>query len=204
MSSNANSQNWEHKKRTLLEYEAGINTYDRLYSAEQEEKYKRCSKYLNDLSGKTILDCGCGTGTLIAQLSRRGGFFIGVDYSKAMLKLAQTKNRSVVNVDLVRADADNLPLKSASISQLLSFTMLGNMPRIERTLSEFSRVVCESGQIVLSFSKKNIKIDEVLRRMEEASILPCESIDDEDLKDSIVIGEKRTKGRMGLQCLRLS
>jgi ubiquinone/menaquinone biosynthesis C-methylase UbiE len=203
MDCQTNDQIWDHKKRILLEYEAGVDTYDRLYSDEQDKKYKRCSKHLDDLSGKTVLDCGCGTGTLIAQLSRQSGFFIGVDYSQAMLKLARKKNRSANNVDFVRADADNLPIKSASISQLLSFTMLGNMPKIESTLLEFSRVVRESGQIVLSFSKKNIDVDEVLRHMKEASILPCESIDDEDLKDWIVVGEKRTEGRPSSQCLCL-
>jgi len=196
MSEKINDQYWRKKKRALVGYEAGIGMYDRLYGEEQDKKYKRCSQYLDGASGKAVLDCGCGTGTLLAQLSRQGGFFVGVDYSWAMLRLAQKRDGSADNVELICADADNLPFRSASFDRVVSFTMLGNMPKIGRTLREFRRVVRDSGQIVLSFSKKNTKADEVLRCMKNASVRLKEFIDDEDLKDWIAVGEKSSEAAL--------
>jgi len=174
----------------LAGYEAGFGAYDMLYGEEQKKKFERCSRYLDEMSGKVVLDCGCGTGTLLTLLSEKSGLLIGVDYSRAMLRLTWERTRSAENVDLVCADADNLPFKSASFDQVVSFTMLGNMPEIGRTLREFGRVARDSAQIVLSFTKKNIKADEVLRCMENISVRLREFIDDEHLKDWIAIGEK--------------
>ena len=197
MSNHVSDQQWRKKKRALVGYEAGISTYDRLYGEEQEKKYERCSRYLDGTSGKVVLDCGCGTGTLLARLSGQGGFFVGVDYSRAMLKLAQKRAVSADNVDLICADADNLPFKSASFDRVVSFTMLGNMPEIGRALREFGRVARDSGQIVLSFSKKNVKADEVLRCMENASVSLREFRDDEDLKDWVAVGERSSGATAG-------
>ena len=97
------------------------------------------------------------------------------------------------NVDLICADADNLPFKSATFDRVVSFTMLGNLPEIGETLREFGRVARDSGQIVLSFSKKNVRADEVLRHMENASVSLRELIDDEDLKDWIAVGERSSE-----------
>jgi len=193
MSNQTSDQHWRQKKRALVGYEAGIGTYDRLYGEEQEKKYERCSRYLDGASGKVVLDCGCGTGTLLTWLSGQGGFFVGVDYSKAMLKLARKRAVLADNVDLICADADNLPFKSASFDRVVSFTMLGNMPEIGRTLREFGRVSRDSAQIVLSFAKRNVKADEVLRCMVNASVRLREFVDDEDLKDWVAVGERSSE-----------
>ncbi len=190
MDSRISDQYWEHKKRALTGYEAGFGTYDQLYGEEQEKKYERCSPYLNGLSDKVVLDCGCGTGTALKRLFGQGGFFVGVDYSRAMLKLAWERVRLADNVDLVCADADSLPFKSAAFDQVISFTMLGNMPEMGRTLCEFMRVARDSAQIVLSLGKKNVKADDVLRFIERASIRLKEFVDDDDIKDWIAVGEK--------------
>lgn len=196
MGDKISDQYWRQKKRALVGYEAGIGTYDRLYGEEQEKKYERCSRYLDGVSGKVVLDCGCGTGTLLTRLSGQDGFFVGVDYSKAMLKLARKTAGSAADVDLICADADNLPFKSAAFDRVVCFTMLGNMPEIGRTLREFGRVARDSAQIVLSFNRKNVKADEVLRCMENASVHPREFIDDEDIKDWIAVGEKSSEAAL--------
>jgi len=193
MRDNISDEYWSQKRRALVGYETGIDTYDRLYSEEQMKKYERCSRYLSGMSGKMVLDCGCGTGTLLSLLSGQGGFFVGVDYSTAMLKLARKRDGLADNVDLICADADNLPFKSASFDRVLSFTMLGNMPEMRRTLRELGRVAGDSAQILLSFVKKNVRADEVLGYIERASVRLREFIDDEDLKDWIAVGEKSSE-----------
>jgi len=188
-----NDQYWEHKKRTLAGYEAGSGTYDMLYGEEQEKKYERCSRYLRGVAGKLVLDCGCGTGTLLRRFFGQHGFFVGVDYSRAMLKLAQKRVGPARDVALVCADADSLPFKSATFDRVVSFTMLGNMPEMERTLRELGRVARDSAQIVLSFAKKNVEADQVLRLMKVTSVRPRDLVDDEDLKDWVAVGEKTSE-----------
>ena len=44
---------------------------------------------LGDISGKSVLDAGCGTGTLAAEAARRGASVLGVDADENMLKTAR-------------------------------------------------------------------------------------------------------------------
>ena len=44
---------------------------------------------LGDISGKSVLDAGCGTGTLAAEAARRGANVLGVDADENMLKTAR-------------------------------------------------------------------------------------------------------------------
>ncbi len=43
----------------------------------------------NDLSGKRLLDAGCGTGTLAVEAARRGAHVVAIDLSPTLVKLAR-------------------------------------------------------------------------------------------------------------------
>lgn len=61
--------------------------------------------------GMTLLDIGCGTGHIIAQLasSHRGVFFCGLDISPAMVNRARYHTRNYGTVSVLEADGLNLP-----------------------------------------------------------------------------------------------
>ncbi|MCU0939566.1 MAG: magnesium protoporphyrin IX methyltransferase [Burkholderiaceae bacterium] len=46
----------------------------------------------NDLSGKRLLDAGCGTGTLAVEAARRGAHVVAIDLSPTLVKLARERN----------------------------------------------------------------------------------------------------------------
>lgn len=186
-------ERWTYKKRALAGYEAGSTAYDGLYLEEQERKYRRSLAYLHQRAGGLLLDCGCGTGMLLAQMLGRSGVLVGVDYSKAMLGLARRRVGTAANVGLICGDAECLPFRSGVFDQVVSFTMLGNVPDLPAAIQEMTRVGRDSAQILLSFVKKNIEPDEVLRFLNEESLSLKEFIDDIDLSDWIVIGEKKTR-----------
>lgn len=193
MKGQPDDQYWDYKRQALAGYEAGSATYDGLYLEEQEKKYERCSRYLTADGGRLVLDCGCGTGILLARLTEWQGIFVGVDYSKAMLRLAQKRVELKRNVGLVCADADYLPFKSKVFDKIVSFTMLGNLLRLDTAIREMARVTRDSALIVLSFVKKNLRVNKVLEALEKESVSMKEFIDDAESKDWMVIGQRTSR-----------
>ncbi len=61
--------------------------------------------------GMTMLDIGCGTGHIIAQIApvQHSTFFFGVDISPAMTRRAQGRTKKYENVSIILGDGLNLP-----------------------------------------------------------------------------------------------
>ena len=45
----------------------------------------------DDLTGKTVLDAGCGTGVIAIELAHRGAHVVAVDLSRSLIELAQER-----------------------------------------------------------------------------------------------------------------
>ena len=128
-----------------------------------------------DLAGPapsdTIVDVGCGNGTYLAELARRGfaGRALGVDLSLGMLTAARgllaaagTSNaRESANlaapaaepmprpVALANADATALPLRDGVADLALAPHMLYHVPEPADALRELRRVIRPRGRVVL-------------------------------------------------------
>ena len=48
-----------------------------------------------EVRGKCVLDAGCGTGYLTAQLAERGAEATGVDFSERMIQIAQEQHPGI-------------------------------------------------------------------------------------------------------------
>jgi ubiquinone/menaquinone biosynthesis C-methylase UbiE len=74
---------------------------------------------LVDVSPRSVLDLGCGTGQLTRRLVERfpNALVIGVDYSAGML--AEAARRVEGRAALFRADAQALPLRRASVDVIV-------------------------------------------------------------------------------------
>jgi SAM-dependent methyltransferase len=119
----------------------------------------------------TIVDVGCGNGTYLAELARRGfaGRVLGVDLSLGMLTAARglltaagTSNaRESANlaapadepmpmpVALANADATALPLRDGVADLALAPHMLYHVPEPADALRELRRVIRPGGRVVL-------------------------------------------------------
>jgi SAM-dependent methyltransferase len=93
-----------------------------------------------------VLELGCGTGRLLAPLSRAGRSLIGIDRSPAMLEIARRKIRRLrVRPVLVRGDVTQLPLASGSVHAVIGPYGLLQSLVTERDLDA---ALCETARVL--------------------------------------------------------
>jgi len=104
--------------------------------------------------GETVLDVGCGTGTL-ALVAKRAvgpeGAVSGVDASSEMLARATKKaRRAGLEVAFSRAPAQDLPYQDAEFDAVFSTLMLHHLPRGSRgeCATEIARVLKPGGRVL--------------------------------------------------------
>jgi SAM-dependent methyltransferase len=98
-------------------------------------------------SGQRVLELGCGNGKTLAVLSSHDIEVVGIDFSISSLRLCQ--RRSSTNVDLVQANAVDLPFKDGSFHVVLCHHMLEHLYHEERrkAAEEITRVLCPNGSL---------------------------------------------------------
>lgn len=105
-------------------------------------------KYSLSLSD-TILDAGCGYGLRSIEISREVGCrIISIDLSLRCLKSINSQ-RSKYNIDIIRADLQNLPLIDKAFDTVVSGDVLEHIPNVSKTLKEFYRVTKKMGLVFL-------------------------------------------------------
>jgi ubiquinone/menaquinone biosynthesis C-methylase UbiE len=102
--------------------------------------------------GAAVLDLGCGAGLDSLIASGRvgpGGRVAGVDFSQAMLEQARRGARAAgtENVVFCRADAERLPLPSASVEVALANGIFNLNPARECIFRELARVLRKGGTV---------------------------------------------------------
>ncbi|GIH78685.1 class I SAM-dependent methyltransferase [Planobispora longispora] len=138
---------------------SAFNDYDRLaegYAAENENNllnayYERPAmlELAGDVTGRRILDAGCGAGPLFAALRDRGAVVTGVDASAGMLELA--RRRLGADADLRVADlADPLPFPDGAFDDVVASLVLHYLEDWGPTLTEFRRVLRPGGRLLVS------------------------------------------------------
>jgi SAM-dependent methyltransferase len=86
------------------------------------------------LSGRLVLDAGCGMGRHARQLAPFAGRVVAVDFSRAIDQAA--KNMSELpNVDCIQADLLALPLADATFDFIYSLGVLHHLANTERALA---------------------------------------------------------------------
>jgi ubiquinone/menaquinone biosynthesis C-methylase UbiE len=103
------------------------------------------------LTGQTILDCGCGYGRLLGELTQNGyRNIVGADFSDGMLRKCRQLSPGLT---LVQADAETLPFMDGSFDAVLLFAVLTSMPFKDQQRALFSgvqRILRRGGLIYIS------------------------------------------------------
>lgn len=103
-----------------------------------------------DVKGLRVLDAGCGTGYLVAQLHAKGAQVTGVDLSERMIQIARSQHPGIdFRVDSV---GELHTISGAQFDLIVSNYVLMDLPDLDGALANFARVLRPGGAAVVVFS----------------------------------------------------
>jgi len=132
-------------------YNAIAGGYDVLYREEQLKKWE-AAKRLIEFSGKDlVLDVGCGTGFITAEIAKLVKEVVAIDISDKMIDNAICAK----NIKYLVASAEKLPFKDKSFDKVISFTVLQDIENKDDALKEMGRVCKNTLLITVQKRGKN-------------------------------------------------
>lgn len=166
-------KNPEEKSKTIDQYNASAQFYDRRYDKIQKQKY---DLILDDFSNKfnVILDAGCGTGLFFTYLVQEHpsnfneGMFVGLDISWNMIREFNLKTLSSMEkyqkrTHLILGDLECLPFRDQVFSQVFSLTTLQNLGDEYQGIQELIDTSKEGAQIGISRLNKEVNAPEMTK-----------------------------------------
>ena len=137
--------------------------YDLLNDLQSFGLHRRWKRRVIELaavqSGNRALDLCCGTGDLALALARCGADVTGVDFSPAMLEIAEARRQrnfksQISNLKFMRGDALQTSFPDASFDIVTVGYGLRNLTSWEKGLAEMHRVARPGARlVVLDFGK---------------------------------------------------
>lgn len=107
--------------------------------------------------GDKILDLACGQGFFSRVLSGLGALVTGVDIGKELIELA--KEKSPKEIRFLNSSADDLKiLKDKEFDKVICVLAMQNIENMQKTISETSRALKNSGSFYLILNHPFIRI----------------------------------------------
>ena len=96
-----------------------------------------------------VLDCGCGTGPMIAILSEKypKKHYTGLDLTPEMIEKAKQKN--LTNAEFVVGDCENLPFADNSFDVVICTNSFHHYPNPQAFFDSVYRVLRKGGRLIL-------------------------------------------------------
>ena len=135
----------------LLESKEGYNLYaaqynnDVVYLNTFEEN--KVLEFMGNLTNKTALDLGCGTGRLIQDLLNSGADVTAIDVSEEMINIAKNK---FPKIKTEIADVNKLPFKDGSFDFVVASFLIVHLRDLTTTFDEVYRILKDGGEFVLT------------------------------------------------------
>jgi len=177
---------WKEKRKVMQSYDITAEMYEERYSDEQQRKYKKALEKVN-ISGKALLDVGCGSGLFFREVSKDAMIVVGVDISLRLLLKAKEQAMAFPNASFLQADADHLPFKKECFDDVFVFTVIQNMPKPNETLKELRRVVKTVGRVVITGLKKAFPFEKFMNILENSGLQVTAFVDDKDVNCYIAV-----------------
>ncbi len=148
-------------QRVRAMFSAIAPSYDlnnRLHSLWRDQAWRRAAvKMAQVRPGDRLLDVACGTGDLTLAFARRlrrlaplmPGQITGLDFTLAMLPLAQRKQPASMPIGWINGDAMALPVRDGSVDVVSIAFGIRNVASPARAMQEFFRVLRPGGRLVI-------------------------------------------------------
>jgi ubiquinone/menaquinone biosynthesis C-methylase UbiE len=169
---------WKDKRKVMQRYDVTAEMYDERYAVEQKGKFRKALVNVN-VDGASVLDVGCGSGLFFKEVAAQADMVVGVDVSRKLLLKAKEQTSAFGNVSILQADADHLPFKDRFFDAVFAFTVLQNMPKPSKTLSELKRIVKFGGRVVVTGLKKAFPLNQFMDVLENSGLKLAAFVDEE-------------------------
>jgi ubiquinone/menaquinone biosynthesis C-methylase UbiE len=117
----------------------------------EERRLKRTVQLLDRGANEPVLELGCGAGHVLARFDEPR---IGVEISPTML--SKSRSRLGPGTSLLRADVEQLPVRSGSVTSLVCTEVIEHVVHPERLLAEIERVLAPQGRAVITFPNESL------------------------------------------------
>lgn len=105
---------------------------------------------IGDVTGRRILDAGCGDGVLVCRLASLGADATGIDADPAMVAAARARaDAAGIEVRITESRLERLPFPDGSFDVVVAVTVLCFVPDAAGGLRELARVLRPGGRLVI-------------------------------------------------------
>ena len=106
---------------------------------------------LGDISGKVILDSGCGSGYFSTLLAIKAKKVIGTDFAEEFVKICKAKYNQIKNLSFEKHNViETMPFASNSFDYVISKMVLQYVPAIDVFAKESQRVLVKGGTLIIA------------------------------------------------------
>ncbi|MBU3913607.1 MAG: methyltransferase domain-containing protein [Nanoarchaeota archaeon] len=114
--------------------------------------HRQVVRLMGDLSGRRVLDVGCGTGNLLVKIHEENPScaLAGLDVSENMIEIAKRKLARVPGLELVLGGVGDAPFEDNSFDNVVSVYSLHHWPRQLRAMGDLYRVLKPGGKLIIS------------------------------------------------------
>lgn len=117
---------------------------------------EQCAYETSRVSGKKLLDIGCGNAYVTCLYAGAGAGVSAIDLTEKAVELTKSRlNIQGLSAEVQKADAENLPFDDQSFDVVVSFGVLHHTPDTEKALAEIFRVLKPGGRILLMLYHRN-------------------------------------------------
>jgi len=144
---------WFKKKNTpLLSPKEGYDLWALTYSQETNPIKDLSNRFvestLPDLSGKSVLDAGCGSGHFCMYAQKHhAAKIMGIDFSQVMIDEAK---KNCPTVQFYCADLSTFNLNKEPVDVIICALVIGHIENISKVFSNFSALLKPGGYLILT------------------------------------------------------
>ncbi|WP_372506857.1 phthiotriol/phenolphthiotriol dimycocerosates methyltransferase [Mycobacterium heidelbergense] len=149
-----------------------------------------------DLTGKRVLEVGCGHGGGASYLARtlRPASYTGLDLNSAGIDFCRNRHK-VPGLEFVQGNAEDLPFGAESFDAVINVESSHLYARFPRFLAEVARVLRPGGHFLYTDVRKRDLVAEWEAALEEA---PLRRLSQQAIDAEVMRGLEKTQRMMGL------